>query len=728
MVITALAFAQSPQEDSIVRDEEGNPLYFRDQIIVKFHPDLVDTSLVNDTTIQSGLVSDFINPIALQMIIDSGYFNQGLADLQIQKIHNNMTAYDTISITRLGDTIPIPKFWSIFLVIWNDSVGMSFEDAIDTLNLMWPAIEYAHPNNIYELHVLPNDALFIAGEQAGLNPTTLFPSGGINIDPAWDLTVGTTNIRVGVYDEGINWDHSDFSQDNSGSWAQSRVQTGWDWINDVHPSTTTTLDLDGHGTAIAGIIGAIRNNDRGVAGIAGGNGATNVFGVELAAMKIMQNGSFISDDLIAKTIREGANSFNGKWGFSLNVMNHSWGGTSFPPSLQDAVRYAYRNNVVFVTSSGNTWGNTAVYPASARDEWVLKVGANDETGDRANFSTYGNSLDFIAPGVKEIYETTDALNNGTYTYNKNGTSYAAPHAAGVAALMLSYINAPSNAPNNLAPDDIENFMQRFATDITPSPASIGYDDRTGFGRINAGATLQGIRLPRFEVRHYNQNFNNNSATKIASNVQMHLISRTNGLAAGVYFGNVYEITRTFNITQPTGRTIIDVWKRNSSSTLYGNVPIIPEANCVVSSWSQTSATMRGYIFEINMNIIGQQINTTWLPSHGLKGTGKMSLTVYSEDPLASGIKTIPIDKNFARIIPNPSNGNFIIMFTLLKSTELGVEVTDVTGKVVFSQPMLMTTDGHQEIELQLQNLSAGLYICNLHTTEGSISKKLSIVK
>jgi len=357
----------------------------------------------------------------------------------------------------------------------------------------------------------------------------------------------------------------------------------------------------------------------------------------------------------------------------------------------------------------------------------MKVGANDQNGSRATFSTYGNSLDFIAPGVKEIYATTDALNNGTYTYNEDGTSFAAPHAAGVAGLMLSYINAPSNAPNNLAPDDVENLLQRFATDITTFPASVGYDDHTGFGRINAGSTLQGIRWPRFEVRHYSQTFNNNSGTKIGSNVQITVAVGANGVAAGTYFGDVYEITQTYNITQPSGRTILDVWKRNSSSTLWGNQPVVSEVNSNVTTWSQTSATMRGYIFEIKTNVIGQSINK-WLPSNGLNGTGRMSLTVYSEDPLATGVKDMAIDKNFARVVPNPSNGNFTLMFTLLHSTNLGIEVTDITGKIVYSQAMKQAYDGHQEIELNLQNLNAGMYICNIRTTEGTVTQKISIVK
>jgi hypothetical protein len=88
MTINVVIFAQNPPQDSIVRDGEGNPLYFRNQMIVKFHPDLVNKSIIDNRNIQTGIVSEFINPIVLQMIIDSGYFNPEIANLKIKKIHH----------------------------------------------------------------------------------------------------------------------------------------------------------------------------------------------------------------------------------------------------------------------------------------------------------------------------------------------------------------------------------------------------------------------------------------------------------------------------------------------------------------------------------------------------------------------------------------------------------------------------------------------------------------
>jgi subtilisin family serine protease len=734
IVFANYGYAQFPIQDStIVYDGEGNPFYLRNQMIVKFHPDLVDTSKINDRNFQSGVVSDFINPFALQLIIDSGYFNQNLANLAIQKVNHNLTTADTISVTRLGDTIKIPKFWSSFLIYWNDSAGMTFLNALDTLNKMWPVIEHAHPNYLYQLAYLndPNDLFYTNGEQSGLNPPTIGTDASINIDAAWGMSVGSDNIKVGIFDTGINWDHEDFSEDNSGDWPHSRVKGGWNYLTNLPVSNSTLEDDNGHGTAIAGIIGAIRHNDKGVAGIAGGNGALNNWGVQLYDFKIVGNMGYylISEKNISDAVKEAATSFNGNYGYSINVMNHSWFSFEHGKELSDAFRYAYRNGVIQATASTNFGGQDIAYPATLRDEWVMKVGANDASAVRWYYSTYGNQLDFIAPGVGSLYATTDADDNSTYLWNAPGTSYAAPHVAGTAALMLSYIKSQASAPNSLSPEDIEILLKKSAKDIfTPLPYTIGPDIYTGYGIIQAGAALQSILLPKFEVRHYLKSFNNNSSTKIGTNVQIIVGETTNGIVPGTYIGDVYEITQNFNITQPSGRIVLDVWGRNSSSTLLGPQPVSPEVNSVITSWNQTSATMKGYIYFINSDLGGNKFNR-WLSHNNtsLYGSGKMQLTVYSHHSTAS-TNEMPINKNLVQILPNPSNGDFKIKFTLIKSTNLEIEVTDLAGKIVYSHPIGTTNYGFNEISLNLNNLNTGMYICNIQTTEGIISKKITLIK
>lgn len=721
IAMTFGSFAQSPPNINIAYDEEGNP-YMKNEMIVKFHPDLVNLAVIDDPNILTGTVQEFINPLALQVLIDSGYFGEGLGNLTVKKIYPWLNSSITTSETRIGTIIDMPKFWSSLLVYWSESeTGVTYSEAISELNTLYPAVEYAEPNFLYEVDVLPNDPQFTLGNQAGLNPTALTPNADINIDPAWDLTVGRDNTRVGIFDTGINWDHDDFSEDNSNSFPRSRVKGGSDFMFGTVVSTNTSLDAHGHGSACAGIVGAIRNNELGVAGIAGGNGASSQWGSELLVMKISQTGA-INVAVVANAVTQGATSTS-SGGFGLDIQNHSWGGPSLSNAIKDAVRFCYRNSCIFSAASGNTSNQNIRFPSSYRDEWVMKVGANDGTGNRATFSTFGNDLDFIAPGTGDIYATTDALSNTSYSWNQNGTSFATPHVSGVAALMCSYINNPSPAPNNLAPEDVENLLQRFATDIHAP----GYDAESGFGRIDAGATLQGIEMPRFEVRHYNSPSSASNSYQ-STNVQLVLSEPLNGLAAGTYIGDVVRVDATFNITQPTGRTIIDVWGRNSSSSLWGaNNPIVPEVNCQLVSWNQTTAQMRGFYIHLKTTLSGQNVNT-WFPSQ-LGTPYDMALTVYSEDPLAtSSINELPFDSDLARVVPNPSDGNFSLLFNLKSTEDLTIEVLDLSGKVIQSKNLGKTFAGHQNIEIDANQLNSGFYFCRLSTSKGSFTKKISIVK
>lgn len=738
LLFPSSVLAQFPpyQEDSIVYSEDSVPLYYYNQMIIKFHPDLVNKEAVNDTTILSGLVSDFINPVVLQILVDSGYFNQGLGNLTIEKVFPTMTTDDTISITRIGDTVQVPKFWSTFMIYWDESVGMSFNTAIDTFNSLWPAIEYAHPNCIYRLLSVPNDPKFaIDEEQPGLTPMGGISGADINIQPAWEMTTGNPNIKVGIYDTGINWDHDDFSEDGSNSFSKSRMKGGKDFINNSNISSNTTYDDNnlGHGTEVAGVIGAIRNNEIGVAGIAGGDiDGGGGFGVQLFGMKVMKSDGKGSSSTLANAVFEGASST----GFGLNIISFSLGGTIAEETLRNQIKFAYNNKVILVTASGNnghlSWADPE-YPASFDSKWVLKVGASDETGNRwmesNNGSMGGADLDFLAPGVSSLYCSPDANSNSTYNNLEiRATSLAVPHVSGVAALMLSYINFISGVPNKLAPEDVENLLQKFSTDI----GATGRDNETGFGRINAGSTLQNMEWPRFQIKHLSKtaNFSASTKTKINNSATLILKKSFGNLKSGSYIGEIWEVSQTFDITQPTGRTVLDVWDRNSSSSgLLGQDAMInfDDVNYNVTSFNQTSATIKGYVFNIKYTIIGQDIGDNWIPKSGLNGSGTMAITVYSEDPLASSINNISNYEPSFKLFPNPSKGYFTLQLNLKEKTTMQIEITDLTGRVIYSNMPSIESPGKKDIKIDLKNIDNGVYFCNIITSAyGTISKKIMI--
>jgi Secretion system C-terminal sorting domain len=106
---------------------------------------------------------------------------------------------------------------------------------------------------------------------------------------------------------------------------------------------------------------------------------------------------------------------------------------------------------------------------------------------------------------------------------------------------------------------------------------------------------------------------------------------------------------------------------------------------------------------------------------------KVSITVYSEDKLVTSTLSTSVDKEHVRIVPNPSFGEFKILFGLLKDTELKIEVTDLSGRVVYSEPKRKEIEGHKELRVDLSMLPQGMYLCNIITTEGVITNKITII-
>ncbi len=305
------------------------------------------------------------------------------------------------------------------------------ELAIITVLRHHPLVEYAEPNYIIRAVLTPDDPDF--SSQWGLTK--------IGAPQAWDVTTGSSDLIIAIIDSGIDLDHPDLS---------GKIILGYDYVNeDWIPD-----DDYGHGTNVAGIAAAWTNNGQGVAGVS--------WGARLMALKVLDaEGSGSYADVASAMIYAADHG--------AKIINLSLGGDYDSQTLHDAVIYAHNAGCVLAAATGNDYGSVVLYPAKYAE--AMAVAATDSTDQRAGFSNYGPEVDVAAPGVN-IYSTHLG---GGYTY-KDGTSMAAPHVAGLAALIWSAYPSYTN-------NQVKSRIETTAVDLGDS----GWDQYYGHGRIDAHA-------------------------------------------------------------------------------------------------------------------------------------------------------------------------------------------------------------------------------------------------
>ncbi len=329
-------------------------------------------------------------------------------------------------------------------------------EAVESLRAL-PDVLYAEPNYVRRKFATPNDPSF--SSQWALKNTGQ-PQGvaGADIDaePAWNTTTGSTQVVVGVVDEGIDINHPDLQANvwtNPAEVAGNGVDDdgdglvddlhGWDFFHndasvfDAHGAFPSD-ETDAHGTHVAGIIGASGNNGQGVAGVN--------WNVKLLPLKILgQEGEGAAPSSVlltvraygyAKTLRDLYNSSGGAKGANLRVLNNSYGGYGESQAERDAIRALGDAGVLFVAASGNDGRSndkTPVFPAGYNEPNVITVGATTRYDNPAGFSNYSPRYVHMAAPGEDILSTTPG---GTYD-SLTGTSMAAPHVAGAAALVCA---------------------------------------------------------------------------------------------------------------------------------------------------------------------------------------------------------------------------------------------------------------------------------------------------
>lgn len=296
-----------------------------------------------------------------------------------------------------------------------------------------PGIEFAERDGIARAAFVPNDPYVISGDEWHLAK--------VQAPQAWNLTTGSASTVVAVLDSGINAAHPDLA---------GRVLPGYNFLD----NNADTTDGFGHGTAVAGVIFAAGNNGLGVAGIA--------YGCNVLPVKVVDGSGFAAYSTIAEGIKYAVEQ-------RARVINISISGDSSSSTLQDALNYAWSNNVLVIAAAGNSSSSTPEYPAAC--EHVLAVSATEPDDSLAPFSSYGAFVALCAPG-DNIWTTQHDLSNPYGPWR--GTSFASPIVAGVAALVASASPSLSNA-------EIASLLEKTADDLGPA----GYDTSFGYGRVNA---------------------------------------------------------------------------------------------------------------------------------------------------------------------------------------------------------------------------------------------------
>ena len=302
--------------------------------------------------------------------------------------------------------------------------GTSVQDAVEAAASL-PNVLYAEPNYSYSTTASPNDPRFNEVWSLGLASGDGVNS-GIGTPRVWNLTTGSSNVTVGVVDTGIDGTHPDLAANmytNPGEVAGNGVDDdrnglvddvrGWDWVED----DSNAADLNGHGTHVAGTIGAKGNNANGVAGVA--------WDVRLVPLRVLDAaGSGWTSDVAA------AFAYAGRMG--VDVVNASLAGPSPSVAVLDAIKAS--PNTLFVVAAGNSTTNvdaTPSYPCSYPLPNVICVAATDQGNRLSGYSNYGAaSVDLAAPGDGIL----STFPGGAYA-QMTGTSMATPHVAGVAALL-----------------------------------------------------------------------------------------------------------------------------------------------------------------------------------------------------------------------------------------------------------------------------------------------------
>ncbi len=357
-----------------------------------------------------------------------------------------------------------------------------------------PAVEYVEPNYILYADETPNDPRY--GELWGM--------GTIHAPDAWSMCSDADVVTVGVVDTGVDYTHPDlaaniWSAPPGGFYVKIGDSTmlcpaGAHGYNAIR-GTFDPKDDNDHGTHVSGTIGAVGNNGIGVAGIG--------WKASIMGLKFL-NSRGSGDTADAVDAIEFAIQAKIAGAANLRVLSNSWGGLTPSRTLLEEIDRAYVHDILFVCSAGN-YGRTLrnEYPSTYNVPNILAVAASNENDCLADFSNFGAwSVHLAAPGVNIL----STIRRGAYDYH-DGTSMAAPHVSGVAALVAARWRSPYQTVDV---DHLRGILINSAQVVDVTPPADGsrniFGNTVTNGRLDAAAAVAmdpagpGTLFPDFVMR------------------------------------------------------------------------------------------------------------------------------------------------------------------------------------------------------------------------------------
>lgn len=308
----------------------------------------------------------------------------------------------------------------VILLTLKNSGRDNVVEAVEKLTLN-AEIGYAEPDYVLQLREDPNDTYY----------SYQYNMPKISAPDAWGMTIGSSSVVVGVVDTGIDYTHFDLADNmwiNPGEIAGDGIDNdGNGYIDDIYgwnfaDNNNEVMDGHGHGTHVAGIIGAVGNNSLGVTGVC--------WNVKLAAIKIMDNNGYATLSGIIAAIQYAKD-------MGIDITNNSWGWDDDSPLLKNAIDSYDGLFVCAVTNAKIDIDASLSYPECYGSECDEILSVANSNSDDVIISGYGkNTVHLAAPGTSIFSTFPTSLSSSGYGYS-TGTSMAAPHVAGTAALLRS---------------------------------------------------------------------------------------------------------------------------------------------------------------------------------------------------------------------------------------------------------------------------------------------------